>query len=206
MDAPPSASSSPRWMSSCRLAARSKPTWPRAAKQGVRAALPATGEPPIERSQRLRGALRWRHPDRGIVSPAEFIPVAEDIGLIVPRRVGPQRSLHGGIGMAARYEGRGQSLASPVSERHPRAECPQGPRRRGVCGQALELELMNRSAPGERSDAGDSASAARAWRPNCPGRFRNGLFLAELPAQLPSIRSRSTSRSCGSCPPAPIVW
>jgi diguanylate cyclase (GGDEF)-like protein/PAS domain S-box-containing protein len=28
--------------------------------------------------------VRWRHPDRGIISPAEFIPVAEDIGLIVP--------------------------------------------------------------------------------------------------------------------------
>lgn len=27
--------------------------------------------------------LRWRHPDKGMVSPAEFIPVAEDIGLIV---------------------------------------------------------------------------------------------------------------------------
>jgi diguanylate cyclase (GGDEF)-like protein/PAS domain S-box-containing protein len=26
--------------------------------------------------------LRWRHPQRGMVSPAEFIPVAEDIGLI----------------------------------------------------------------------------------------------------------------------------
>jgi diguanylate cyclase (GGDEF)-like protein len=26
--------------------------------------------------------LRWRHPDRGMISPAEFIPVAEDIGLI----------------------------------------------------------------------------------------------------------------------------
>jgi diguanylate cyclase (GGDEF)-like protein/PAS domain S-box-containing protein len=26
--------------------------------------------------------LRWRHPERGMVSPAEFIPVAEDIGLI----------------------------------------------------------------------------------------------------------------------------
>jgi len=26
--------------------------------------------------------LRWRHPDRGMISPAEFIPVAEDTGLI----------------------------------------------------------------------------------------------------------------------------
>jgi diguanylate cyclase (GGDEF)-like protein len=26
--------------------------------------------------------LRWRHPERGFVSPAEFIPVAEDIGVI----------------------------------------------------------------------------------------------------------------------------
>jgi EAL domain-containing protein (putative c-di-GMP-specific phosphodiesterase class I) len=27
--------------------------------------------------------LRWRHPERGMISPAEFIPVAEDTGLIV---------------------------------------------------------------------------------------------------------------------------
>ena len=27
--------------------------------------------------------LRWRHPERGMVSPAEFIPVAEDTGLII---------------------------------------------------------------------------------------------------------------------------
>ena len=28
--------------------------------------------------------LRWRHPERGIVSPAEFVPVLEETGLIVP--------------------------------------------------------------------------------------------------------------------------
>jgi predicted signal transduction protein with EAL and GGDEF domain len=26
--------------------------------------------------------LRWRHPDRGMISPADFIPIAEDTGLI----------------------------------------------------------------------------------------------------------------------------
>ncbi len=37
------------------------------------------------RDNRISGCealLRWRHPERGVISPAEFIPIAEDTGLI----------------------------------------------------------------------------------------------------------------------------
>jgi predicted signal transduction protein with EAL and GGDEF domain len=38
-------------------------------------------------SNRISGfesLLRWHHPEKSMISPAEFIPIAEDIGLIVP--------------------------------------------------------------------------------------------------------------------------
>ena len=97
-------------------------------EHGGRAALgtcPATScawcssrcQPQGQPHQRLRGAAALGPSRARLLPPAEFIPVAEEIGPDrADRRMGAARGLRGGRRLAGRRRRRGQSLAGPVQE------------------------------------------------------------------------------------------
>ena len=66
-------------------------------------------------SRRIVGAealMRWRHPQRGLVAPYTFIPMAEDTGLIV--RMGAW-ALHDACRCAARWNAGGTNAPTPIA-------------------------------------------------------------------------------------------
>jgi diguanylate cyclase (GGDEF)-like protein/PAS domain S-box-containing protein len=121
---------------------------------------------------RVRGfeaLVRWIHPERGLVSPAEFIPVAEETGLIVPigewvleqaahqltdwhARFPMDPPLAMGINLSVRQ------FARPGLVEHVRAVLE----RSGVQAAALKLEVTESIVLGDADDAIQALHALKA--------------------------------------------
>ncbi|MBW3571238.1 MAG: EAL domain-containing protein [Gemmatimonadetes bacterium] len=121
---------------------------------------------------RVRGfeaLVRWIHPERGLVSPAEFIPVAEETGLIVSigewvleqaahqltdwhARYPAQPPLAMGINLSMRQ------FAKPGLVDHVQAVLE----RSGVDAAALKLEVTESIVMGDADDAIESLHALKA--------------------------------------------
>ncbi|MEO7400565.1 MAG: EAL domain-containing protein [Polaromonas sp.] len=107
-------------------------------------------QPMVDRHGRITGVealLRWQHPERGLVAPMEFIPVAEETGLILPLGLWAlERVCELLAGWAERPETAGLSVAVNVSVRqfrHPDFvdTVMAAIRRTGVKPHRLKLEL-----------------------------------------------------------------
>ncbi len=152
--------------------------------------LPAADQPrPRTGSPAARRCCAGNHPERGLVSPAEFIPLAEEIGLISPLGEWVLQTACREAAPAGRTTRKLAVNISPVQFRS-RTWCRPWPtalagfrsaRRSGWSWRSPRAVLLGDDAV----EPEDPAPAARAGRAHLARRFRHRLFVAELPAQLP---------------------
>ena len=96
--------------------------------------------------------IRWHHPEKGIVPPDAFIPLAEEIGLIVP--IG-EWAIRDACATAARWperpQGRGQYLVRAIPPSGARAGGDERARHIGLAGRAARARDHRDGPPGGQS-------------------------------------------------------
>ncbi len=145
----------------------------------------------------MEALIRWNHPERGLVSPAQFIPIAEETGLIAPigrwvlheacmqtRRLMTEfdREICVSVNVSARQ----LAHATFVDEvRQTLAES-------GIPPHCLELELTESALIADIERTALMLHELHVpGRETGGGRFRHRLFGPDLPAPLPDRRAET---------------
>ena len=152
----------------------------------------------------VEALLRWRHPERGEIPPSEFIPIAEENGLIEPigRWVLEQACRQAAEWYQARPDAAPLTMSVNLSAVQVDAPLAARHRRRGTAQHRVGPGLPE---PGDhRNRDGARRRGARRGAPGAQGpgraararRLRNRLLVAQLsdPAAARRAQSRSLVR------------
>ena len=131
--------------------------------------------------------IRWNHPERGMIAPMDFIPIAEETGLIVPLG---EWVLRQACAEAARWP-KHVTVAVNLSpaqfkSRNLVPTVISALATSGLSAGRLELEITELVLMQENEGAvAVLHQASRPWDQNRDGRFWHRLFVTRLSAQLP---------------------
>ena len=138
--------------------------------------------------------VRWRHPRLGVLTPARFLPLAEETGLILPI---DRWVIHEACRAAATWRERAPeaTVAVNIAAAHLRRPdliatvTAATAARRPATARAHPGADRVGADRGQRRGAGPAAPAARAGHRDRHRRLRHRLLVAELPAPDPGHRA-----------------